>query len=328
MSREDYQPITVKFDGTNYNHWSFLMRSFLKGKSMWKYIDGKAKKPANGVVITDKGKDTGEETAESWEINNHKILTWLSNTVVTSISMQLTSFETAKDAWEFLSKREESRLVQLLMALRDDFETVRASILHRSPLPSVEAALSELITEETRKRIKPDIPAVFAVNSRANFNTHLNSQKTHRDFSQIQCYNCKKPGHLAKNCTVPSVQSGSQSSNTQTIQQGSSFPIQCNYCKEPGHTVGNCTSPTSRNMRERRKFNGTGYTSAPSSYAATSPSSYAAASTPNNLADIQEMLKKALSLGNNNSTAASTLSTSTSSFSNGSQDRKACWDRP
>lgn len=49
--------------------------------------------------------------------------------------------------WE--NFREEMRLVQFLMALRDEFEHIKAFILHRKPLPSIEAALTELITEET-----------------------------------------------------------------------------------------------------------------------------------------------------------------------------------
>lgn len=37
----------------------------------------------------------------------------------------------------YIARREEQRLVQFLMALRDDFEGLRGSILHRSPLPLV-----------------------------------------------------------------------------------------------------------------------------------------------------------------------------------------------
>ncbi|XP_026378593.1 uncharacterized protein LOC113273036 [Papaver somniferum] len=107
MSREDSQPITVRFDGTNYNHWSFLMRSFLKGKSMWKYVDGIEKKSTTSSYV-EKGKENEtqkKDPKEEWEINNHRILTWIGNTVIPSISMQLTGFEVAKDAWDFLSKR-------------------------------------------------------------------------------------------------------------------------------------------------------------------------------------------------------------------------------
>jgi len=44
--------------------------------------------------------------------------------------------------------REQQRLVQFLTALRSDFEGLRGSILHRSPLPSVDSVVSELLAEE------------------------------------------------------------------------------------------------------------------------------------------------------------------------------------
>ncbi|XP_026405366.1 uncharacterized protein LOC113300357 [Papaver somniferum] len=243
--------------------------------------------------------------------------------------MQLTGFEEAKEAWDFLAKRytqvdfaqrykleqdiraleqqpeqtisdfhsemsivwnqlalmepkwtvdvelwqkyrEESRLIQLLMALRDKFESVRASILHRNPMTTVESALSELITEETRKRIKPDIPAVLAVSSRPSSNPSFSSQRnfsasTYRDLSQVQCHNCKNYGHLVKNCPSHVNISNSQG-NSQRLTMPNSTPSpgtpQCNYSKEFGHIVGNCTSPSSRNMRNKRRFG----TTAPSYY--------------------------------------------------------------
>ncbi|KAK2998305.1 hypothetical protein RJ639_024115 [Escallonia herrerae] len=36
------------------------------------------------------------------------------------------------------------------MALTDDFESIHASLLHRSPFPTLEAAISDLLYEETR----------------------------------------------------------------------------------------------------------------------------------------------------------------------------------
>ena len=47
--------------------------------------------------------------------------------------------------------------MQFLMALRPEFEQLRGSLLHRSPLPTVDAALAELITEETR--LASQVPA-------------------------------------------------------------------------------------------------------------------------------------------------------------------------
>ncbi|GAV61848.1 hypothetical protein CFOL_v3_05374 [Cephalotus follicularis] len=51
----------------------------------------------------------------------------------------------------FTAYRDKLRLTQFLMALRDDFEPTRASILNRQPLPSLETTLLELISKETRR---------------------------------------------------------------------------------------------------------------------------------------------------------------------------------
>ena len=57
--------------------------------------------------------------------------------------------ELAKDS-TYQILREEHKLVELLMALRDNFENLRSSMLHRSPLPTVSIAVNELLAKETR----------------------------------------------------------------------------------------------------------------------------------------------------------------------------------
>ena len=59
-------------------------------------------------------------------------------------SLELRSFA------PYIARREEQRLVQFLMVLRDDFEGLRSTILHRSPLSSVDSLVSELFAEEIR----------------------------------------------------------------------------------------------------------------------------------------------------------------------------------
>lgn len=47
------------------------------------------------------------------------------------------------------------------MAFNQNFEPVRASLLHRVPLPTLESVMSELIFEETRLGITTDaVPTV------------------------------------------------------------------------------------------------------------------------------------------------------------------------
>ena len=54
------------------------------------------------------------------------------------------------------------------MALRDQFEPLSGAILHRSPLPSVDGVVHELIAKETRlnvHHISPPVQSVFATSS-------------------------------------------------------------------------------------------------------------------------------------------------------------------
>ncbi|GFY81399.1 hypothetical protein Acr_01g0012080 [Actinidia rufa] len=52
----------------------------------------------------------------------------------------------------FYAYRDRSRLHHFLMALPPDYEHIRASLLHRHPLPTVGQTLAELRSEETRKK--------------------------------------------------------------------------------------------------------------------------------------------------------------------------------
>jgi hypothetical protein len=37
---DSLQSVSVRLDGKNYSYWSYVMRNFLKGKKMWRYISG------------------------------------------------------------------------------------------------------------------------------------------------------------------------------------------------------------------------------------------------------------------------------------------------
>ncbi|XP_075489641.1 uncharacterized protein LOC142528475 [Primulina tabacum] len=82
----------------------------------------------------------------------------------------------------YIARREEQRLLQFLMALRNDFEGLRGTILHRNPLPSVDSVVSELLAEEIRlkshidKGTIPITPSVFAAPQRPQAN-HQNRTK-------------------------------------------------------------------------------------------------------------------------------------------------------
>ena len=77
---------------------------------------------------------------------------------------------------EYVQYREKQRLVQFLMALRDQFEPLCATILHRSPLPLVDGVVHEFIVEETRLKvhhISPLAQSVFVTSLVPRSQTHV-----------------------------------------------------------------------------------------------------------------------------------------------------------
>jgi hypothetical protein len=54
------------------------------------------------------------------------------------------------DSQMYADRKDQHHLYQFLMALRDDFEPVRGQLLHRSPLPTLDQAVRELVRKETR----------------------------------------------------------------------------------------------------------------------------------------------------------------------------------
>ncbi|GFS37625.1 hypothetical protein Acr_00g0053130 [Actinidia rufa] len=153
------------------------MQRFLRARKLWKCITGDAQPPH--FSETDDDDDTlhiqYQTHLEDWDSVNSKIITWFSNTSVSSIHSLFTPFEIAKEVWDYLAERyssvdganeyqlglelhhlrfdsDRSRLRHFLMALPPDYEHIRASLLHRHPLPTVGQALAELQSEETRKK--------------------------------------------------------------------------------------------------------------------------------------------------------------------------------
>ncbi|KAG6502605.1 hypothetical protein ZIOFF_034890 [Zingiber officinale] len=92
------------------------------------------------------------------------------------------------------------------MALCDDFEGLRGTILHHSPLPSVDSVVHELLAEEIRlksqvdkKTIASSTPSVFATPQRSM--PHNQSRSTSK-VSIDECAYCKEKGHWKSQCPL------------------------------------------------------------------------------------------------------------------------------
>ncbi|WJZ99277.1 hypothetical protein VitviT2T_017734 [Vitis vinifera] len=182
------------------------MRSFLKSRMLWHYCTGAMTIPVKGA---------SEEDAAflsrmiEWDSHNHMILTWIRNTSIPSISILLGSFDDAKSAWDMLTKRDEFRLYEFLMSLHKDFESIRGQLLNRSPAPSLDTAVNELVREEAHLAtlqaqnklnvlaITPSTPLIEQPQQLGDFSGSSNRRKqTNKKF----CNYCKRPGHTIETC--------------------------------------------------------------------------------------------------------------------------------
>lgn len=76
---DSLQSISVQLDGKNYSYWGYVMKNFLRGKSMWGYASGVRLKP------TDKNATDYADSLDTWEADNAKIITWINNLLHTPL---------------------------------------------------------------------------------------------------------------------------------------------------------------------------------------------------------------------------------------------------
>ncbi|GFS37407.1 hypothetical protein Acr_00g0051810 [Actinidia rufa] len=122
------------------------MSSYINGQTLWRVITGEL------INLTKEDKELQskyEDRVDEWVGKNHKIITWMSNTTVDQLALSEPEWSCITDIEKFTTYRDGQRLIPFLMALRDDFDPVCASLLHRSPLPTLEDAVSKLLSEKT-----------------------------------------------------------------------------------------------------------------------------------------------------------------------------------
>ncbi|TYK03354.1 Retrovirus-related Pol polyprotein from transposon TNT 1-94 [Cucumis melo var. makuwa] len=145
----------------------------------------------------------------------HSTLVSLNQEVGQSVNKYLA---TLQPIWTQLDQAKISpdhiRLIKVLVGLRPKYESVRAALLHRNPLPSLDAAVEEILFEEKRLGIVSSLHSDVALAT-----THLRQAN-----ETIFCKNCKLHGHKFANCPT----------------------IEYRYCHKRGHILDNCPTRPSR----------------------------------------------------------------------------------
>ncbi|GKV01836.1 hypothetical protein SLEP1_g14354 [Rubroshorea leprosula] len=145
--------------------------------------------PEKGVEEPD---DKFVDRLEEWDSKNHQNITWFLNTSTPSINLQLGRYDTAKEVWDLLAKR--------------------ASLLHQSPLPTLDNAISRFLFDETHlKLLRPQ--QVDTVLATMNSNSSKGGQKF--------CHHCNKLRHVLYECNLVECHKSAASENaTSTMSIG------------------------------------------------------------------------------------------------------------
>ncbi|XP_059638931.1 A-agglutinin anchorage subunit-like [Cornus florida] len=203
------------------------MRSFLKGRKLWSYVTG------DRTTLTQAIKETSYAyvtRVEDWDSNNdHKIIIWLRNTSNSSIGIEFGSYETAKEIWDMLVSRYSGS---------DGARQFQLMLLHRSPFPSLDQALNELVREETGLQnhrsqnhitilAKPSsTPHQSGSNGRNNNNRSGSQQSNNKkDLSGLYCTFCRIPGHSIDFCCIRVRLSTTTVANTEYLSPPFSTPV-------------------------------------------------------------------------------------------------------
>ena len=114
------------------------------------------------------------------------------------------------DAKLVSTHREHLRLHQFLMGILDDFESVRSQLLNRSPLPTVNQAINDLIHEETR--LKSHLfsqPHTTVLTSLASVDPTITApprdhdkRRSNQKNSHLICAFCENRGHTIDRCNM------------------------------------------------------------------------------------------------------------------------------
>ncbi|KAL4028792.1 hypothetical protein IC575_012003 [Cucumis melo] len=154
------------------------------------------------------------------------------------------------------------RLIKVLMGLRPEYESVRAALLHRNPLPSLDAAVQEILFEEKRLGIVSSLHSDVALAT-----THLRQAN-----ETIFCKNCKLHGHKFANCPT----------------------IECRYCHKRGHILDNCPTrpPRPPGHSHKPKFS---HKAGSSSVVVAATSSDITEPSSLQLTDLHDLLKQVIS---------------------------------
>ena len=111
-----------------------------------------------------------------------------------------------------------TRRDQFLMKLRPEYESVRSSLLNRSPVPFLDICFGELLREEQRLSTQAILEQSHGSSGTTTVAYAAQGRGPPMHSKNLQCFCCKEYGHIAATCPKKF----------------------CSYCKKKGHIIKEC----------------------------------------------------------------------------------------
>ncbi|XP_058112181.1 uncharacterized protein LOC131255470 [Magnolia sinica] len=115
----------------------------------------------------------------------------------------------------FQTMHDSAQVRQFLMKLRPEFEHCRAALLNRSPTPSMNSVINDLLAEEQRLQVLSQGPS----QGPSDMILAVSTSAPNRGFTSLTCCSCNKVGHVVAQCKD-----------------------WCAYCRQTGHGIQDCCS--------------------------------------------------------------------------------------
>jgi hypothetical protein len=84
----------VQLKGENYDEWSRSLRTALRARKKFGFVDGTIGRP-----------DEGSSDLEDWWTNNSLLVSWIMNTIEPSLRSTMSHMEVAMDLWKDIKER-------------------------------------------------------------------------------------------------------------------------------------------------------------------------------------------------------------------------------
>ncbi|KAK9706579.1 hypothetical protein RND81_07G136400 [Saponaria officinalis] len=228
------QLVAHQFNGDNFVHWKRDVYFALVSKNKEGFVDGTCKWILNSLEkgireslkYVSSSKELWTEIIDRYgQANTLEIYQLKISSITQENSSLVDYYSRLKRTWETIDTLDllplcevNAKLIQFLMGLSDDYESVKTRVLTLEPLPPLNKAFALLQKIEKQKQLHVQTEILSDASA---FNSFKGTDNTSWKKPRKQCHYCHHFGHIKSEC----------------------FKLkECGHCGRKGHAHENCFS--------------------------------------------------------------------------------------